>query len=902
MTVAAPIRASNFHHAKRIKSARGGPRYNCAVPVVPGSRLGPYDIIAPIGEGGMGEVYKARDARLDRVVAIKVSHAIFSARFDREARAVAALNHPNICQLYDVGENYLVMEFIDGSPISPPDTTRKLLDQAVQIADGLSTAHAAGIVHRDLKPANILITSPHSPDPGRVKILDFGLAKFSTHDSAAEDATRSIPVTDSGTTVGTIAYMSPEQARGITNLTPQSDQFSFGLVLYEMCSGKRAFVRTSSAETMTAIIREDAEPLPATVPGPFRWIIDRLLAKEATDRYDTTRDLYRELRHLRDHYSGSTSGQQIAAAEAAPAVAPANRRRTWAIISLAGAVGLAAGITLAAWLLPPGQSGPSKYKFTPIARDEATENYSAWAPDGKSIAYMANVHGISQVFTKVVGASETAQLTHSVKDCEQPFWSPDGTTVYFTSGDDLWAVAASGGTPERLLVNVGVKAILHPDGNTVLFLRDGKLWTGLLKGQAQREFWWQPPRNSAAWGKFSPDGSKLFLLDRLDAWIAPYSSGVARKILSSTATAIYGADWLPDSRHLVVSQVNGDLSSQMVLIDVADGTLQAIYSSPQGLLYPSVSPDGKRIAYTMAAKESDILELTLRTGSVHTMLGGGGVSSSPDWAPAGTHYLVSTDRSGRNNIQDISPNGFSRRITEETQGSDLVLSTAPRWAPDGTRFLFSLFDAGGLTIMLSNASGGRAIAITKLGQRSAWSHSWSPESQWIAAITELSGKPQVVKIKPIAGATPFPLSKAVPVAETYRGAEWSPAGDWILYPSADGMSLVSPDGASVRKLTSHKLSAYGFSKNGRQVYGVLHNATGEGAQWQLYSVDVATGVEKMLAPVDLPTSTSAMVGFSLHPDGQRVLTSIAKRRDDIWMIEGFDQPRKKTWLDRLLRR
>src|SRR6516225_7372314 len=209
------------------------------MPLSNGARLGPYEILAQIGEGGMGAVYKARDTRLDRIVAVKVSQAAFSERFEREARAVAALNHPNICQLHDVGENYLVMEFIDGAPISAPDSTRKLLDYAVQIADGLSAAHAAGIVHRDLKPANILITGPGSGDPGRVKILDFGLAKSAADDSKPQDATRTMAITDTGTTVGTIAYMSPEQARGVTKLTAQSDQFSLGLVLYELCAGKR---------------------------------------------------------------------------------------------------------------------------------------------------------------------------------------------------------------------------------------------------------------------------------------------------------------------------------------------------------------------------------------------------------------------------------------------------------------------------------------------------------------------------------------------------------------------------------------------------------------------------------------------------------------------------------------
>jgi Tol biopolymer transport system component len=180
-------------------------------------------------------------------------------------------------------------------------------------------------------------------------------------------------------------------------------------------------------------------------------------------------------------------------------------------------------------------------------------------------------------------------------------------------------------------------------------------------------------------------------------------------------------------------------------------------------------------------------------------------------------------------------------------------------------------------------------------------YSWSPDSQWIAAVAfEPNSKPEVVKIKAAAGATPVPLPKADLYLEQYEGPEWSPAGDWILYPSQQGMSLISPDGKAVRKLSPHKFLAYGFSKDGRTVYGIYDNTSSGGAEWQLYSVDVQTGAEKMLAPLDLPASVNGIAGFSLHPDGKRFLTSIAKWQYDIWMIEGFDQ--QPVWWDRILHR
>jgi serine/threonine protein kinase len=294
--------------------------------VAAGARLGPYEILAPIGAGGIGEVYKARDTRLDRTVAIKVSQEKFSERFEREARAVVALNHPNICQLYDVGPNYLVMEFVEGSPVRPPESPRKLLDVAVQIADGLAAAHASRIVHRDLKPDNILVTRD-----GRIKILDFGLAKQGSG-PAESDATRTISVTDPGTVLGTVAYMSPEQARGMAT-DPRSDQFSFGLILYELARGKRAFQRASAAETMAAIIRENAEPLPAGVPIALRWVLERCLAKDPAERYDSTRDLYHDLRQALERLP-----ETLAASAVPAAVQP----RAWLPWTVAGVSGLAA--------------------------------------------------------------------------------------------------------------------------------------------------------------------------------------------------------------------------------------------------------------------------------------------------------------------------------------------------------------------------------------------------------------------------------------------------------------------------------------------------------------------------------------------------------------------------------
>ena len=236
------------------------------VPLSAGDRLGPYEIQAPVGKGGMGEVYRALDPRLGREVAIKVSAETFSARFEQEARAIASLNHPNICQIYDVGPDYLVMEFVNGAPIikgepapeqAEPLPPAQALRLAVQIVAALEAAHAKGIIHRDLKPANILVTSA-----GIVKLLDFGLAKLITPEQTAEDETQAIGLTQVGTIMGTPAYMSPEQAEG-KSADVRSDIFSFGVVLYELLAGRRAFVGRSAVAIMGAVIHKDPDPFDA---------------------------------------------------------------------------------------------------------------------------------------------------------------------------------------------------------------------------------------------------------------------------------------------------------------------------------------------------------------------------------------------------------------------------------------------------------------------------------------------------------------------------------------------------------------------------------------------------------------------------------------------------------------
>jgi hypothetical protein len=389
----------------------------------------------------MGDVWKARDARVDRTVAIKFAQGEFTERFEREARAIASLNHPNIATLYDLGPNYLVMEYVEGRPVGPVANTKKLFDIAVQIADGLAAAHAAGIVHRDLKPDNILIT----PE-GRVKILDFGIAKRSVE--VMSDVTSTMAMTNPGTIVGTVAYMSPEQARG-RQLDTRSDQFSFGLILYEMTCAKRAFERESSAETMAAIIKEEPEPLPASTPAPLRWTVERCLTKDPALRYESTRDLYHELRTIRDHLSN--------AVEASTAKNSGRPRMPW-LVAVAAILALVAGVGLGSLWRRPRPPAERSATGTRLGGPRISMSPRV-SPDGQLLAFLALVDGSTQLGVMKMGADSWTLLTHAPSDgyVQNVCWSRDGSKLYF---DRYWekpvgvyTIPPLGGDPVLLLEN-----------------------------------------------------------------------------------------------------------------------------------------------------------------------------------------------------------------------------------------------------------------------------------------------------------------------------------------------------------------------------------------------------------------------------------------------------------------
>jgi hypothetical protein len=351
-------------------------------------RLGPYELLSVLGRGGGGKVYRAWDPRLEREVALKILHERSSPDLDRvrrfvaEARAASALNHPNIVTVFDAAVDgdtpYIVSELIDGHPLGDEINRgslplKRALDLATQIADGLSAAHEAGIVHRDLKPENIMVTRA-----GRAKILDFGLTGHVGFEPRGSDSPSVDGLTDTGLS-GTVPYMSPEQARG-TIADFHSDQFSFGLILYELVTGRPAFHRANEVATLHAIINDDLppmSPLDTRVPAPLRWIIERCLIKEPGDRYAATADLHRELRTVRDRLGEVVAGNSDSAAAAAGATA---LRRVLFAAATIGA--LAAGIVLVRSVSRTNPVDLSGLAFTPFASEAAYEGFAAWSPNG----------------------------------------------------------------------------------------------------------------------------------------------------------------------------------------------------------------------------------------------------------------------------------------------------------------------------------------------------------------------------------------------------------------------------------------------------------------------------------------------------------------------------------------
>jgi eukaryotic-like serine/threonine-protein kinase len=399
------------------------------MPLSVGDRLGPYEIIAPIGAGGMGEVWKARDTRLNRIVAIKQSHVRFNERFEREAHAIAALNHPHVCQLYDVGPDYLVMEYVEGQPLKGPVPVNEALSIAGQILDALDVAHRKGITHRDLKPDNILIGK------AGIKILDFGLAKVEHESAASADVIATEPLTAEGTVLGTLQYMSPEQIEG-QEADARSDIFAFGLVLYELITGQRAFQGKTRSSMVASILKDQPRPLselqPLSPPALER-VVATCLEKDPDKRWQSAR----EVKHALEWISTE--------APAVRASSRATQRRRWLWPSVAAVAVVIAGVT--GWALWPKPARVTRFQVELPANVTFSQSVSV-SPDGRKLLFNATgdqgglwIRDLDTLTWRHLAETENAV---------SPFWSPDSRFLGFGVRRQLKKMDVAGGPPQTL--------------------------------------------------------------------------------------------------------------------------------------------------------------------------------------------------------------------------------------------------------------------------------------------------------------------------------------------------------------------------------------------------------------------------------------------------------------------
>ncbi|MGB0117213.1 MAG: protein kinase [Terriglobales bacterium] len=727
-----------------------------------GTKLGPYEIIAPIGAGGMGEVYRARDTRLGREVALKVLPESFSRdadrlrRFEQEARAVAALNHPNILAIHDIGEDsgspFIVSELLEGSSLRAelehgPLSARKASDYAAQIAQGLAAAHDKNIVHRDLKPENIFLTKE-----GRVKILDFGLAKLApdARNPKGDGLTLTSSPTEAGMVLGTTGYMAPEQVRGAA-VDSRTDIFAFGAVLYEMISGQRAFRRDTAAETMTAILKEDPPELgemdhPVS-PGLER-IVRRCLEKQPEQRFQSAKDLAFALEAL----SGTTSKTAANVAIAGDA-----RKPRWpAYVAAAAVFGLAAGAAIA-WYLRPAPAPPPTFTRVSYHRGEVLRG--RFAPDTKTVLYSARF-----------GAA--APDTYSVRE-DYPASTPAGL-----GGALLLAISRQG----------QMAVLTHP----VYFAHyewGGTLATSPLGGTAPREL-----LEKVVDADWSPDGNELAVIDRAnDKWRLQYPIG---KVL------LEGDGWMsdmrvsPDGQHVALFRhpPNVDDRGDLVIVD-RSGQLRTISSGWESLEGLAWAPSGKEIWFSAAESgEQWCIRAVTLSGKERTVYCGTAPTRILDIASSG-RALVSTEEArgtmsmvehGSNQERDMSWLSYSwgpqlsgdgsevlfTDLSEEsgnnysvyvrkTDGSPAVRLGGGGYASDitldGKWALVVLPDDPAARLQIVPVGPGQAHVLHWDGIQPRWAE-WFPDGHRILMRGSQAGRPEAIYLTDVDGSTPKQLS------------------------------------------------------------------------------------------------------------------------------------------------
>jgi len=737
--------------------------------IAAGARFNHYEIIAPLGAGGMGEVWRARDTRLNREVAIKILPTSFAndadrlLRFKQEALATSALNHPNILTVHDIGDHdgapFIVAELLEGEELREQLKDGALpapaaIDYAQQIASGLAAAHAKGIVHRDLKPENLFITTD-----GRVKILDFGLAKLKPPQvgDVDTDAPTQKKITDPGTVMGTVGYMSPEQVRGL-EADHRADIFSFGVILYEMLSGRRTFAGDSAIEVMNAILKEDPPELTATnprVPQGLERLIRRCLEKKPERRFDTAHDLGYALEAL------STSSGAAGTQAAAP-VAPvgAGKSQLFGNARLAWAVAAALLLTTLgfAWAYFTRQPAADArvFKTSILPPEKSSFNHIAISPDGNWLAFTAATGSKVQLWVRALANSEAKPL-EGTESATHPFWSPDSHFIGFFAGSKLKKVDASGGLPATICdVGVGV-------GGT--WNREGVILFSSLGGRG---------------------------ISRVPA-TGGEPATVLRADLKRQETDLFDPNFLPDGRHFLFYVISGDKETRGIYVGSLDGSVRRrLLGDDSNAIYAASSAGGGYLLFrrevALMAQPFDAAALQLggdaftvarRVGtvlSITTSYRRQNVSASENGV------LVFDPLPNRQHSQVLWVNRAGRTISSLEGLDDASML---RLAPDDKRFAVTRISqqSGDVDIWISDVTGGKATRFT-FDPGNDLFPVWSPDGRRIVWASTRSGPLHLYE----KDANLTRQDSLLLQSEYYKvPMDWSRDGRYIIYRQVDPM-------------------------------------------------------------------------------------------------------------------
>jgi serine/threonine protein kinase len=762
--------------------------------LTPGTKVGPYEVISPLGEGGMGEVYRARDTRLGRDVALKILPDSFARdpgrlhRFEQEARAVAALNHPNILAIHDIGQHngspFLVSELLEGETLRTALDRgalpqRKTIEHGVQIAHGLAAAHEKGIVHRDLKPENIFITKD-----GRIKILDFGLAKLAqTAVARQEGITLTSSHTAMGVVMGTASYMAPEQVRGEA-ADPRTDIFAFGAVLYEMLTGVRAFRRDTAPETMTAVLKEDPPELSDPdhkVSPTLDRIVRRCLEKNPEQRFQSARDLSFALSAL-----SGTDTTGVAHATPAPRRVP---RLLWPSLAVA-----MAAIAVVTWFVARRPAAAERMQFAIPVPEEVS--HLALSRDGSMLVFVApdENSGLPMLYVQRIG-SPTATLLPGTQGASLPFWSPDASYIAFFANGKLQKVPVSGGTPQVLASVLTGRGGSWGSRDVILFSPSAEsvIWRVNADGTGvapATEHIKTTEDQSHRWPVFLPDGNHFIFWagnfanakdDRLSGiYVSSLDGKERRLVILCHSTVGY------DSHHLYYADAQRQLVS--VAFDPFSATVSGSTNAVANVVgfQPAtywaaftVAQNGALIYNSSAGAAQSALTWMDRSGKELGRIGEPAVMDNPSISPDGSRVAVDISDEKANNVdvwlESVNGSGNSRFTFEPTE--DVV----GVWSRDGSMIAYRGSPAAGITLLLKRATGleREKVRFTTTGLDDLFPNSWSADDQQILC-THQTSTGYYLELFPVAGGEParFLTSKG-----NETNGQISPDGKWAAYAS-----------------------------------------------------------------------------------------------------------------------